>query len=174
METNNTTGATIDAADEQTQKALRFVGNVLESMGVEARVDFDGVEQVENGQTEVKLAISGADASVVIGKKGVVLDALQYLVSRVANRPGAPRRFFNLDADGFRANHESRLSEMAKKLALRVAKEGKVVTFDPMSARDRRVVHRALSGIEGVKTESSGEEPNRRVHIMPANAPAAS
>ena len=95
-------------------------------------------------------------------------------VSRVANRPGAPRRFFNLDADGFRANHESRLSEMAKKLAVRVAKEGKVVTFDPMSARDRRVVHRALSGLEGVKTESSGEEPNRRVHIMPSTTPSPS
>ncbi len=174
METNNTTGATIDATDEQTQKALRFVGNVLETMGVDAHVAFDGVEQVESGHAEVKLAISGADSSVVIGKKGVVLDALQYLVSRVANRPGSPRRFFNLDADGFRANHESRLSEMAKKLALRVAKEGKVVTFDPMSARDRRVVHRALSGIEGVKTESSGEEPNRRVHIMPSTVPAAS
>lgn len=174
METNNTTGATIDATDEQTQKALRFVGNVLETMGVDAHVAFDGVEQVESGHAEVKLAISGADSNVVIGKKGVVLDALQYLVSRVANRPGSPRRFFNLDADGFRANHESRLSEMAKKLSLRVAKEGKVVTFDPMSARDRRVVHRALSGIEGVKTESSGEEPNRRVHIMPSTVPAAS
>jgi spoIIIJ-associated protein len=170
-----TSGAAIDAADEQTQKAVNFVGNILQAMGLEASVAFDGVEQVENGQTEVKLAISGADSNVVIGKKGLVLDALQYLVSRVANRPGAPRRFFNLDADGFRANHESRLSDMAKKLALRVAKEGKVVTFDPMSARDRRVVHRALSGIEGVKTESSGEEPNRRVHIMPAGgaAPAA-
>ncbi len=174
METNTTTGAAIDAADEQTQKALNFVGNILKAMGVDAEVAFDGVEQVENGQTEVKLAISGADATVVIGKKGLVLDALQYLVSRVANRPGAPRRFFNLDADGFRANHESRLSEMAKKLAVRVAKEGKVVTFDPMSARDRRVVHRALSGLEGVKTESSGEEPNRRVHIMPSTTPSPS
>ncbi len=169
---NNSENKAIDASDEQTQKALNFVGNVLSAMEIDARVAFDGVEQVENGQTEVKLAISGPDANVAIGKKGVVLDALQYLVSRVANRPGAPRRFFNLDADGFRANHESRLSEMAKKLALRVAKEGKVVTFDPMSARDRRVVHRAVSSVEGVKTESSGEEPNRRVHIMPAAAPA--
>ncbi len=175
METNPENSAVIDAADEQTQKALTFVGNILSAMGVNARVAFDGVEQSDSGHTEVKLAITGEDANVVIGKKGLVLDALQYLVSRVANRPGAPRRFFNLDADGFRANHESRLGDMAKKLALRVAKEGKVVTFDPMSARDRRVVHRALSGLEGVKTESSGEEPNRRVHIMPsaATTPAA-
>ncbi len=169
---NETNESAVNAADEQTQKALSYVGNVLTAMGVEAQVAYEGVDEVEDGQAEVKLTISGPDVSLAIGKKGVVLDALQYLVSRVANRPGAPRRFFNLDADGFRANHEGRLTEMAQKLALRVAREGKIVTFDPMSARDRRVVHRAVAGVEGVKTESSGEEPNRRVHIMPATAPA--
>ena len=56
---------------------------------------------------------------------------------------------------------------MAKKLARRVAKEGKIITFDPMSARDRRVVHMALKDITEVRTESHGEGPDRRVQIIP-------
>jgi len=63
--------------------------------------------------------------------------------------------------------HEDQLAEMAKKLARRVAKEGKVITFDPMTARDRRVVHMALKDITGVRTESHGEGPDRRVQIIP-------
>ena len=62
---------------------------------------------------------------------------------------------------------EDQLAEMAKKLARRVAKEGKVITFDPMTARDRRVVHMALKDMTDVRTESHGEGPDRRVQIIP-------
>jgi spoIIIJ-associated protein len=56
---------------------------------------------------------------------------------------------------------------MAKKLAQRVAAEGKIITFDPMNARDRRVVHMAIKDMPGVRTESNGEGPDRRVQIIP-------
>ena len=68
---------------------------------------------------------------------------------------------------GYRARHEDQLAEMAEKLARRVAQEGKVITFDPMSARDRRIVHMALKDIAGVRTESHGEGQDRRVQIIP-------
>ena len=112
-------------------------------------------------------------AGRIIGKKGNVLDAIQYLTTRVAVRPGEQRRHLFVDAEGYRARHEDQLSQMARRLAQRVAAEGKVITFDPMSARDRRVVHKALEDFPGVRTESSGEGSDRRVQIIPAKGATA-
>ena len=65
-----------------------------------------------------------------------------------------------------------RTLELEVKLGERVASEGKVITFDPMNARDRRVVHMALRDIKGVRTESSGLGQDRRVQLIPGDAPA--
>ena len=99
-----------------------------------------------------------------------MLDAIQYLTARVVVRPGEPRRHIIVDAEGYRARHEDQLSQMARRLAERVATEGKVITFDPMNARERRIVHVALRDVKGVRTESLGEEPQRRVQIIPEKA----
>jgi spoIIIJ-associated protein len=127
----------------------------------------------EGGDNEIRLVIEGPDAGRVIGKRGQVLEAIQYLTTRVAHRPGEERKHIAVDAEGYRARHEDQLSQMARKLAERVMTEGKVITFDPMSARDRRVVHMALKEITGVRTESNGEGPDRRVQIIPVRAPGA-
>ena len=101
-----------------------------------------------------------------------MLEAIQYLTTRVVHRQRneqARRRHVSVDAEGYRARHEDQLTQMAQRLGERVAAEGKVITFDPMSPRDRRVVHMALREITGVRTESIGEEPDRRIQIIPAN-----
>jgi spoIIIJ-associated protein len=102
-----------------------------------------------------------------------VLEAIQYLTTRVIHRPGEDRKHVSVDAEGYRARHEDQLAEMARRLGERVAKEGKVITFDPMNARDRRVVHKALQDFPGVRTESSGQGSDRRVQIIPAKADGA-
>ncbi|MDP9036640.1 MAG: KH domain-containing protein [Myxococcota bacterium] len=121
----------------------------------------------EGSPDEIRIEIEGPDAGRIIGKKGNVLDAVQYLTTRVVVRPGDQRRHVIVDAEGYRARHEDQLSEMARRLALRVAVEGKVITFDPMNARERRIVHIALRDVKGVRTESLGEDPQRRVQIIP-------
>ncbi len=137
-------------------------------MGVEVNLAPD---DGEGSPDEIRIELEGPDAGRIIGKKGNVLDAIQYLTARVAVRPGdAHRRHVIVDAEGYRARHEDQLSEMARRLAERVAAEGKVITFDPMSARERRIVHIALRDIKGVRTESMGEEPQRRVQIIPDKA----
>ena len=101
----------------------------------------------DDGESEEARSASkskGPDAGRIIGKRGAVLEAIQYLTTRVAHRPGEARKHVSVDAEGYRARHEDQLAEMARRLGARVAKEGKVITFDPMSARDRRVVHMAL------------------------------
>jgi spoIIIJ-associated protein len=152
--------------DEQTLKALAFVRVLVGKMQMDVEANLapnDG----EGTADEIRIEIEGPDAGRIIGKKGNVLDAIQYLTARATVRPGEPRRHIIVDAEGYRARHEDQLSQMARRLAQRVATEGKVITFDPMSARERRIVHMALRGIKGVRTESMGEEPQRRVQIIP-------
>jgi spoIIIJ-associated protein len=155
--------------DPQTERALAFVSMLVEKMDMDADVTL-APDDGEGGDDEIRLEIEGPDAGRMIGKRGLVLEAIQYLTSRVAHRPGEPRKHVAVDAEGYRARHEDQLAEMAKKLGDRVAAEGKVITFDPMSARDRRIVHKALQDVPGVRTESNGEGQDRRVQIIPVRA----
>jgi spoIIIJ-associated protein len=154
------------ALDPQTKRALEFVRKLVKAMQMDAEVDL-APDDGEGSEDEIRLEIEGPDAGRIIGKRGVVLEAIQYLTGRVAHKPGEPRRHVAVDAEGYRARHEDQLSEMARRLAERVAAEGKVITFDPMSARDRRIVHMALRDMTDVRTESNGEGPDRRVQIIP-------
>jgi len=158
--------------DPQTLRALEFVRKLVRSMQMDAEVDL-APDDGEGSEDEIRLEIEGPDAGRIIGKRGVVLEAIQYLTGRVAHQPGEPRRHVAVDAEGYRARHEDQLSEMARRLAERVAAEGKIITFDPMSARDRRIVHMALRDMTGVRTESNGEGPDRRVQIIPVKGPPA-
>ena len=160
-------GPDVVPADPQTARALDFVRKLVVGMQMDADVSL-APDDGEGSEDEIRLEIEGPDAGRIIGKRGAVLEAIQYLTSRVAHRPGEPRKHVAVDAEGYRARHEDQLGEMARKLGERVAAEGKIITFDPMNARDRRVVHMALKDVVGVRTESSGEGPDRRVQIIPA------
>ena len=166
-------GATVDESslDPQSKRAIDFIRMLLGKMSMDAEVSI-APDDGEGGENEIRLEIEGPDAGRIIGKRGQVLEAIQYLTTRVAHRPGEERKHIAVDAEGYRARHEDQLSQMARRLAQRVATEGKVITFDPMSARDRRVVHMALKDVAGVRTESSGEGADRRVQIIPGSAPA--
>ena len=159
--------------DVQTSRALEFVNKLLKAMAMDAEVTL-APDDGEGDGDEIRLEIEGPDAGRIIGKRGVVLEAIQYLTTRVVHRAGERRRHVAVDAEGYRARHEDQLAQMARRLGERVAAEGKVITFDPMSARDRRVVHMALRDVAGVRTESSGEGADRRVQIIPSkgNSPA--
>lgn len=158
--------------DPQTERALSFVRVLLDKMQMNAEV-LIAPDDGEGEGEEIRLEIEGPDAGRIIGKRGNVLEAIQYLTMRVVGRMAEQRRHISVDAEGYRARHEEQLSQMAQKLGERVAVEGKIITFDPMSARDRRVVHMAVRDMTGVRTESSGEGPDRRVQLIPTNMPAA-
>jgi spoIIIJ-associated protein len=152
--------------DGRADMALDFVVDVLGKMGMDCTVDL-----MENDETDppsdIRIEISGRDAERLIGKKGQTLAAAQYLVSRVVNRPGRSRRHVILDAAGYRARREGSLSAMAQRLGKQAVEEGKIITFEPMSAQDRRVVHLALAKYPGVVTRSEGKGAARRVQIIP-------
>ncbi len=158
--------------EPQTKRSLDFVRRLVACMEMDAEVNL-APDDGEGSDDEIRLEIEGPDAGRIIGKRGAVLEAIQYLTGRVAHRPGESRRHVAVDAEGYRARHEDQLSEMARRLAERVAAEGKVITFDPMNARDRRVVHMALREMTGVRTESNGDGPDRRVQIIPVRSSSA-
>lgn len=152
--------------DARADKAHDFLARVLGEMGMDVSVRRRR-PRPESAPDEINLEIVGRDVGRVIGKKGQVLSALQYLVNRVTNRPGQQRRHVVLDAEGYRHRRETTLATMARRLGEQAVKEGKIITFEPMSPRDRRVVHLALAKFPNVVTKSDGEGDERRVRIIP-------
>jgi len=155
----------IEPPDERAALALEFVTHVIEDMEVECEVILTRSE--EDSPDEIRIEIVGKDSARIIGKKGQVLQALQFLTHRVVNRPGDEKRHILVDAEGYRSRRDDNLATMARKLGKEALKLGKIITFEPMNPRDRRVVHMALAKFEGVITKSEGEGDDRRVQIIP-------
>jgi len=117
----------------------------------------------------VNIHLDGKDAAFLVGKHGEVLNAFQYLVNIIAGR-----RFDNgvrvtLDGNDYRRRREDALTQLATKIADQVKQRGEEAVLDALPAFERRIVHKALSGYEGISTYSEGEEPNRRVVIAPVD-----
>ncbi len=113
----------------------------------------------------VKFIIDGESASVLIGRRGETMDSLQYLCLLVSNRAGEDYCKITLDVAGYRGRREQALEALAQKVAKKVLKTRYSQTLEPMNPYERRIVHAAIQNIEGVKSESVGQNPNRRVVI---------
>lgn len=156
---------TIEPPDEKSAMALEFVQHVVEDMEIDCEVVLR--RPGEDSPDEISIEIIGEDSGRIIGKKGQVLQALQFLTHRVVNRPGEDKRHILVDAEGYRSRRDTNLATMARKLGKQALDLGKIITFEPMNPRDRRVVHLALAKFEGVITKSDGEGDDRRVQIIP-------
>ncbi len=154
--------------DERAEEALEFVSAVVNAMGMDCRVRLRRPrENPAEEPPEIVVEVTGKDSGRIIGRQGQVLASLQFLTHRAINRPGLERRHVLVDADGYRLRREASLATMAKRLGRQAVEEGKIITFEPMNPRDRRVVHLALARFEGVITKSEGEGDSRRVQIIP-------
>jgi spoIIIJ-associated protein len=147
-----------------TERAREVLGEILNRMGFAAEV-----EATEN-EERIALEIKGPDTSLMIGKKGATLDALQHLVAKVVLRGQEPdsHKPIQVDAEGYRARREETLISMAQRLAEKVRASGRSLEVDPMTAADRRIMHMALRDAPGVSTRSEGEGIDRRMIIEPA------
>ena len=118
--------------------------------------------EIENG---ISLEINGDGFADMIGAKGELLDSLQYLASLVCNK--VDREYFRIttDSNGFRERRKKQLEELAAKIANNVKKSGRSSALEPMNPYERRIIHAAVSEVEGVTSKSVGEEPYRKVVI---------
>ncbi|NVB37877.1 KH domain-containing protein [Pseudenhygromyxa sp. WMMC2535] len=137
-----------------------FLETVLGLLGVEVEVDID----VEDDGLHCDLNTSEEEGGLLIGRHGATLDALQYLTLRVLQAEGLGRMRITLDVGGYRNRREKVLRDMVQNVAKKVLDNGRPYHFEPMSAMERRVVHMAMSEIEGLRTESEGE--GRRRHVV--------
>jgi len=163
----------LEPSDDRQRKALDFLTTIVREMEMECTVHLRGARE-GNSVDEINLEIAGRDAGRIIGKKGQVLSALQFVTHRVINRPGLDRRHVSVDAEGYKSRRDDSLASMARRLGKQAVEQGKIITFEPMNPRDRRVVHLALAGFEGVITRSDGEGDDRRVQIIPVRRAGSS
>ncbi len=154
---------TVDnSLDAKVNAAREFLAGLLERMNVSAEIETEiGEDQL------VYMRLSGRRMGVVIGRRGQTLDAIQYLVNLVANKLPGPRARIVLDAEGYRDKRAETLRNLATRLAAKAKSERRKTVLEPMNALERRIVHLALADDTEVETRSEGEEPYRRVVILP-------
>lgn len=143
------------------ERALEFTRELLEHMHI------SGVVEGEADEEAVSLRVTGDDLGILIGRKGQTLDSLQYLISLAVNRQGGDWIRINLDIGDYKAKKAESLRTLAQRAARRVADTGRRVALDAMSAAERRIVHKELQTFPGVMTQSEGQEPYRRVVVLP-------
>lgn len=153
-----------DTTANKIREAQEYLKNVLSAMGLV------GIEQqVERDEDNVRIILKGDNLGVAIGRRGETLDALQYLVSLVANRIEGDYVRFIIDSGNFREKREETLRNLASKIARTTLKTGRNSTLEPMNPYERRIIHSVVSEINGVYSKSVGEEPNRKVVVFSEN-----
>jgi spoIIIJ-associated protein len=129
-------------------------------------VDYDGDIDLDVENDRAIVAIIGSGLQSLVGNRGETLDALQELTRlAVAQKTGTRSRLM-LDISGHRQARRNELSALAADTASRVLDSGEAARLAPMNPFERKVVHDAIAGIAGVRSESEGEEPNRRVVVL--------
>jgi len=159
-----------DNITEQTQEndleegAVEFLEGIIEKMGFDAFVS--EVRYSDDGR-DISVEIEGPDSGRLIGRQGQTLDALQLLLSRTVDSAGERRRRVSVDVEGYRQRRDRELEKIAAEMAKEAVEYGRTVHMDPMTARERRIVHICLRDSGEVQTESAGTGEDRHVCIIP-------
>ena len=143
-------------------RIVSYLQNIVIAMGYpDATVDFR-----EDGNRHFTLNIKTEEnTSLIIGKRGVTLNSLQFLVNNFAKKFSSHYFRIEVDCDDYRENRKKTLEDLALNLAKKSKKIGKPVELEPMTSVERKIIHNALTGIKNVETESRGEEPHRYLVI---------
>ncbi len=142
-------------------KVADFIEGLLSHMRL--RADAEVTRENEN----IRIKITGEDAGTIIGYRGEVLDAVQYLALWIANKSVKEFIRVSIDAEGYRQRRSETLKNLAERLARKAVRTGRREALEPMNPFDRRIIHTALHNFEGVETASEGEGKDRHVVIIP-------
>ena len=158
-----------EVVNEETLKiASNVVRDLLEKMRVKATIQSKIGEAADEVDSRViMIDIMGDDLSFLIGRHSEVLHSLQYITSLIVGREVGHWVPLLIDVQGYRERRERQLRQMAARMADQVAKTGRRISLEPMTATERRIIHLALRNNSQITTESIGEEPNRKVVIYP-------
>ncbi|HEX7556434.1 MAG TPA: RNA-binding cell elongation regulator Jag/EloR [Leptolinea sp.] len=157
----------INDEDAILRASRETVTELLEKMKVFAQVTAHYTEPTETGdERQVLVDINGDDLSILIGRRTETLNALQYIASLIVSKELEEWVPLVIDVQGYRSRRTRQLQQLARRMAEQAMHTGKRQTLEPMPANERRIIHLELATHEQVFTESTGEEPNRKVTIV--------
>ena len=143
------------------------ISKILHLLNLEAQVSAHYGQVERDGRKNIHVDIRGNDLSVLIGRRSETLAAFQYVASLIVGKDQQQFVQLTVDVEGYRDRREKQLIQMAKRMADQVSKSGRRQTLEPMPSAERRIIHIALRDHPEVRTESTGEEPYRKVVILP-------
>lgn len=153
----------IEEENEDILDAARdFISKILETFELENIVEMELKDNVLN------INVNGDEnrLGILIGKRGVTLDSIQYILNLIVNKKSSRYIRVNLDSSGYREKRKETLINLAKKMANKVTKTGRSVKLEPMNSYERKIIHTTLQDYEGVLTHSEGKDPFRKVVIQ--------
>ena len=155
---------TSHALPDSAKPARDLLADLLERMGVQ-HAEIHYIPRQEGEYLEV----TGPDLAMLIGRHGNTLEAINLVFNNMINAGNrANRKYYTIDAEGYRARRADQLKELAFDTLERCVRENKPQKLEPMLPSERKIIHLVLAEDERVRTESEGEEPERRLVVYPA------
>ncbi len=152
--------------DPVLDKTEAVISKLLYMMGLQAQVSAHYGEARED-RRPIMVDIRGSDLGILIGRRGETLDAFQYVASLMVGKEVGQFIHLIVDVEGHRDRRQRQLQQLARRMAEQVIKTGRKLTLEPMPASERRIIHMELRDHPAVTTQSAGEEPHRKVTILP-------
>lgn len=138
-----------------------YLERLLDLLDYDGDIDLD----VEAGRAVVSIE-GGSDLDALVGNRGQVLESLQELTRLAVQQDTGVRSRLMLDVSGWRAGRRQELTELGRSTAEEVLSSGKETRMRPMTPFERKIIHDAIAAVDGVHSESEGEEPNRKVVVF--------
>lgn len=155
-----------DGHDPILDKTEATISKLLYLMGLQAQVSAHYGEPRED-RRPIMVDIRGSDLGVLIGRRGETLQAFQYVASLMVGKETQQFVQLVVDVEGHRDRRERQLRQLARRMAEQVTRSGRKLTLEPMPAAERRIIHMELRDHPAVTTQSTGEEPHRKIMIIP-------
>jgi spoIIIJ-associated protein len=156
--------------DELLNLAEETVSKLLFQMNLQAQVSAHFEETDREDRRAIHVDVRGDDLSILIGRRSETLNAFQYIASLMVGKQVQQWVQLVVDVEGYRSRRERQLRQMASRMAEQAVKTGRRQVLEPMSANERRIIHLELREHPAVTTESIGEEPHRKVTIIPKDS----
>ncbi len=159
----------VEGSDEEALQITQdTVSELLQRMGIEARIEAHWGEADAPGKIRpLFLDIHGDDLSILIGRRGETLTALQYITRLIVGKELKRPVAVLIDIEGYRARREQQIRRLAQQMAIQAIETSRTMSLEPMPAYERRVVHIELRDNPDVDTVSVGERDQRKVTIIP-------
>ena len=154
-------------SDSLLARTEEVISTLLRLMKLEAEISVRYDESDSEGRKPIRVEIHGQDLSVLIGRRAETLNAFQRIAALILSKEEARWVPLVIDVEGYRSRRERQLRRMAHRMAEQAIKTGRRQTLEPMPANERRIIHIALRDDPEVETQSIGEEPRRKVMIIP-------